>query len=417
MAKQLIDAGQDYQPPGSKLSHEDRGATMVHMEAQRAGIDVQPYDIAKALLAGNEQSPEVHRFLAAVDKAKVPEPGWTRERIERLGRNPEPRELSPAGRAAFSRNANVRFLKSMLDEKASDTAKFNAGVNWHDQWGSSGKTHGESGYLGALGNPEYTAGWVLNNFQPWADAAWMQWSGQNAPDEKTLAAERYNPLRKVAGVAGRYFDHLADAADLADARAMASRVEKVIPEGMSIEEGSKVLDRAASAGGANFDDWYRKKYGDWPSYALSSGAVFLNGLIDPTLPASGLAGAIGRGAVKSGVGAGLKAAGSITAREMVDELPTNVAVMGASAVLPQIGQPSDPLKRSAPYMPSSLFAGGADRTDLERPMMTPDGKPAGFGYEKNDAFAERMKQEEMDPLVRRGIPALKDQVGRSLLQP
>lgn len=406
-----------YMVHGSKLTPEDRVATAVLMEAQRAGLDVQPYDIAKALIQGNASHPDVVRFRQAVKSTPAPEPGWTKERIQQLGRNPEPRELSPAGRAAAQRNQNLKLLDSLLSPTSTGHDKLNAHATWENEGGASGKTHGESGYLGALGNPEYTAGWVLNNLQPWADAAWMQASGQNAPGEQTLAAERYNPLKKIAGVTGRYFGHLADAADLADARAMASRVERVIPEGMSIKEGNKALEQSAEAGGANFDDWYRKKYGDWPSYALSSAAVFGNGLIDPTLPASGIAGALTRGAARPGLGSALKTAGKIAAHETVDELPTNVAVMAATAALPQIGQSSDPLKRTMPHLPTNWLGGGADRTDLERPMKSPEGEFAGFGYEKPDAFAERMKQEDMEPLVRKGIPSLKEQVRRSLLQP
>lgn len=458
MAKQLIDAGQDYQPHGSKLSHEDRVATMVHMEAQRAGLDVQPYEIAKALLAGKSQDPGVQRFLSAVKGAPVPEASWTRERIEQLGRNPEPRELSPEGRAAYSRNANLKFLNSLLGGERGETGKYNAGIDWHDRWGSSGKTHGESGWIGAMTNPEYKFGSAVNYvFQPVSDAAHMQFSGQQPPSKNELAAEVISgPMARLGGIARRFVTrHLPDALDLADARAAANRVERVIPAGMTIEQGNEALDRARDSGGPNFDEWYRLKYGEYPPYALSSAAVFGNGMLDPSLlvtgPAAKVATGVGRALMHAGkyglMGGGLgnaalrglysygksvaKGAGALAKypaiqaalKEGAEEGPFNAAIMGASAAVhgtpefidwftPGTKQRTDLYVDGKPQGDADFLRKMYDdpnlatKWDKERQMTVPDGDPVHGPNSKLNAAQ-----------TRRQIPGLMNQIRQTLLQP
>ena len=447
-----------YMVHGSKLTPEDRVATAVLMEAQRAGLDVQPYDIAKALIQGNASHPDVVRFRQAVENTPAPKPGWTKDRIQQLGRNPEPRELSPAGRAAAQRNQNLKLLKSLLSPTSTGRDELNAHATWENEGGASGKTHGESGWIGAMVNPEYKFGSAVNYvFQPASDAAHMQFSGQQPPSKNELAAEAISgPMARLGGIARRFVTrHLPSALDLADARAAANRVERVIPAGMTIEQGNEALDRARDSGGPNFDEWYRLNYGEYPPYALSSAAVFGNGMLDPSVlvtgPAAKVATGVGRALMHAGkyglMGGGLgnaalrglysygksvaKGAGALAKypallaalKEGAEEGPFNAALMNASAAVhgtpdfidwftPGTKQRTDLYVDGKPQGDTDFLRKMYDdpnlatKWDNERQMTVPDGDPVHGPNSKLNAAQ-----------TRRQIPGLMNQIKQTLLQP
>lgn len=248
--------------------------------------------------------------------------GWTGEKIRQYGRNPEPREMSAGGRRANTWAANQQFLSGLLKAKERGTEahsresgaiagqtfglvsnpstadeyvarEMRALADEHNRVRS--QTHGESGWLGAIENPEYMAGYVANTImQPFADAASLQWNDPSPrkPGQPHHWMDRYTNV------------YYPKAAALATARRMARMVEPVMPAGKGVEEGNWILADLASRTGPSFDLEFRKKFGFWPSYALSSLAWFGNALLDPTLLASPaapkVAQAIGKAALRAG---------------------------------------------------------------------------------------------------------------------
>lgn len=352
----------------AKAERENRVAAMVHQELARQDLEhrFDPYDIARGLL--EDPQGQGAQALKTIMADEPPDAGWTKPDIDLLGRAKETRELSPSGRRRDMHLRNRELLNALMSPGASDQQKNFAAWNWNDQ---KGRTHGTSGWIGATQNPEYAVGAALQHFfQPASDAAYFQWSGQEPPSIEDRVAERFNgPMAKIGGVVRRFItQHYPAALDLARARAAANAVERVIPAGMTRKEGNRAIERLALKGdGPTFDEMWRLKYGKYPSYALSTLATFGNGMLDPSLLATGPAakaattfGKLLMGAGKAGLGSGglggaalrglyhygksvakdaaplarapvLKAA----LKEGAEETPTNAGIMAALAQWPK----------------------------------------------------------------------------------
>ena len=324
--------------------------------------------IARDLLE-DPTGPGAQAFKQYMNNAPKPMPGWTDKDVALLGRNPESRELSPEDRRLDMHLRNRELRDSLLAAPEGENRELhqNAAANaWRDK---NGRTHGTSGWLGSLQNSEYPLGAMWNYaLQPFGDAAHFQFSGQAPPSKDELAAEVIaGPMARLGGIARRYAGHYLSALNLASARAAANKVARVLPAGMDRAEGHAAIERAANAGGPNFDEWYRLKYGQYPSYAGSALAVFGNGMMDPSLlvtgPAAKAATFVGKAlmsAGKAGFGAGgLRGAAlrglyhygesvakdaaplarypmlQAALKEGVEETPANAGIMAALATWPK----------------------------------------------------------------------------------
>ena len=259
--------------------------------------------------------------------------GWTKDKIRELGRNPEPRELSRGGRWANTWEANRSLLSGLLEtpEAVRKSAERHGGnanamsfglapapseeslrssrlaglLNDHDRIRS--QTHGESGYIGALINPEYAVGGLTSAMAPFSNAFWS-----TAIDADPVTEEGYpeyewgeSPLGAMAVNAMRYVNkHYPTARIQQDTRDLARAVEPTLPQGTHPAVGNKQLADAASLDYPSFDEVYREKFGEYPSYALSSAAMLGNNLLDPTIAATPLASMATRGIGKALLSAG-----------------------------------------------------------------------------------------------------------------
>ena len=420
---------------------ENAVMAMVHQELERGGRDTQEGPaIAKALLQdpAGEKAQEFRQYAEA-----IPEPlhGWTDQEIKNLGRNPEPRELSPAGRQRDMHIRNRELLGALMAPGLGAGNTFTAADDWRSK---SGRTHGTSGWMGALANPEYTAGWVVNPMNIMADAAHFQFSGQDPPSKAEAAAER-GAMARLGGIFRRYVTkHIPAAMDWNDWRQNANKVEPIIPKGMDREQWAKLQKDMKHAEGPTFDEWYRLKYGQYPSYALSTAAVFGNGMIDPsyaiTGPAAKAATMLGAGLMKAGAhglaSGGLKNAALRTAynygksvakdaapmarqgavraglSEATEEFPTNVGLMAAFANM-------------LPKSVTEAFAGGNKyRRDLYKPrrdqqgdwILNDRGQVALF-EETPEEFEANIQPKLNAAQTRKMIPGLMFNIQDSLLQP
>lgn len=372
--------------------------------------------------------------------------GWTQEKINKLGRMPEPRELSEDGRAAWEWKRRKDLLESLAGDSGVDSRTGEAeramgsmnsriglptnreairrsllskGIDSYEQ--QRGRTHGESGWLGSLQNPEYVAGHVVAGMNALPEALWRQYragaDNKTAPkwhvDLASLPAygtEQGNLALAGLAVGDLVANHLPDTLDHQDVQAAANMVEPLVVRGQSPEDSAKTLRAAADAVPLNYDEHYYKQHGTFPSYAGSSAATFFNGLLDPSIFATGPA---AKAAALAGKGlrlAGVASRGSLirpllsaygrsvyrdaatlakypilaaAAKETADEAPTNAGLMAAFGLGPRIGQPDDESMRTESPLPSDWMSPGVEaRKDLwhrvERKM--PDGTSVYSSY-------------------------------------
>lgn len=308
--------------------------------------------------------------------------GWTDAKIRHLGRNPEPRELSLGGRQASGWQANFNLMDSLLKQgeaiereaaqrdmgQLPDGARgrFLAGLmSQHDK--ARKQTHGESGWLGAMVNPEYAAGSAFQAMSAVPDAAAMQALDTADPRENPYHIPEHlksswltDPVGNLGHQAVQFFGHyLPKAFARNEAIGLSNAIEPTLPVGEAPAEGNREIAGAAERRNLSLDELTRLQTGQYPSYAASSAATLLNGLLDPSLAATGpaahLTHTIGRGLSGAGrsIGKGtlggnfLRRWGSnlmrdaswakqypyaaAAMREAGDELPFGAGIQGAAA--------------------------------------------------------------------------------------
>jgi len=358
--------------------------------------------------------------------------GWTQEKIDKLGRMPEPMELSEDGRAAWDWKRRKDLFDSLVDtdgsadsglksaekvgalgghaigmalnppdKEAIRRSLLDKSVDAYEQ--QRGRTHGESGWYGALQNPEYMAGYVVSGMNALPEAAWRQHragaDNKTAPkwhaDLASLPAygsEQGNLALAGLAMGDLAANHLPDALDHASVQAAARRVEPLVMRGYEPEQSAKLLSEVSDATPLTYDEHYYKQHGTFPSYAGSSAATFFNGLLDPSVlatgPAAKTAAMVGKGLRMAGVSARgsmirplLSAYGrsvyrdaatlakypilAAAAKETADELPTNAGLMGLFGVAPKLNQPADETMRTESPLPTDWFSSGVEaRKDL-----------------------------------------------------
>jgi hypothetical protein len=453
-------------------------------------------DLAKSLLSLDDNKP--HPAIHYLARLPPPESGWTDEDIKKLGRDPHPFELSEAGKARDSHIEDQKLLAAALlaNEQrrkapiSQPTARAQQAMlaAAQDRAAKEGRRYGDSGW-GALQNREYIVGKAVLGGQTFGDAAYSQFfdidpvkgkdgeTGYHHPTLGWVADSSWNPFTPnnkhmqtplgaaltVAAFPGgtvmKYLNHyLPRAADRADVLAAANKVERILPAGTDRAEGNRLIEQTAKAAEPNFDDLYREQFGEWPSYALSSAATFGNGLIDPTLVATGPA-----AKVAAMVGKGLQAASKSAAAPMIrrlmnaygtsmlnhagplaqypilhaaakeawEELPFNAGLMTALGPGAEVGQmeyghgtareiPNHPGVYTRPHMPgtgpgnASIWGGGENRTDLMREVKDSSGNVIGYGHESDEDFKRRLAENRAQgAALRQGTQGLLQQIENS----
>lgn len=353
--------------------------------------------------------------------------GWTQEKVDKLGRLPEARELSRGGREAWNWKRRRDFLEAIAGHKAKaqESAKvhrgqqdaYTFGLNralesdsdvqsqkrlalmrsaLRDYDANRDRTHGESGWDGALQNPEYAVGNAMTNYlTPTQEAAWKMFYDSFSPE----AAGEQSPMENDDILAVFAKDYMTEAKDLADNRTRAYAVEPSILKGRTPADSRKLLAGLSQADVPNYDEWHRMTTGQYPTYAGSSVMTFLNGLLDPSLPlgslaakgavatgkamagaglkagamnnASGLLGLLSRGLTKYGVSVAKDArplskmgmlAGGLS--EFADEGLTNVGLNAGLVAYDESEQPTKVNERTSPPLPNPLAYGNTARTDM-----------------------------------------------------
>lgn len=463
-------------------------------------------DLAKSVTSMNDSRP--HDILKELAKTEAPLSGWTDKDVAAHGRDPRPFELSEAGKARDSYQQDLELLRSAMSANEqrrrsplslpAARAQQSLTSEAHRRAANEGRRYGESGWAGFFQNPEYAVGNLALGLQAYPDALASQ-AMDNAPDyrlgpvrddgsqEKITGYHHpilgwvddssWNPMKGrsisesllaakdfVPGAVQKFlFHYLPAAADRRDALAAANRVERVLPAGADREEGNRLIEQTVKSAEPTFDDWYRMKFGRYPSYALSSAAVFANGFLDPSFLATGPA---AKGSLM--VGRAMNAAGkassaglvrklltrhgtrmamasapaaklpmaSVAASEAAEELPLNAAIMAAlglggeaaaaaKMILNEDGSPvlhnGKPLY-DRPHVPgwgpdkgASIFGEGQNRVDLLREAYDASGNFLGYQHEDDEAFAKRMQEDrERGKAIRTGAPGLMQQIGNSL---
>jgi hypothetical protein len=226
---------------------------------------------------------------------------------------------------------------------------------------------GESGYMGAMENPEYNAGWVMNNvMNPMVDRfQYMLHDGDGWMDSQQHRDERIQAL--------------------AASRA-ASPLLPYNPQGAEEKDKAyhQVRGMADAVSPKSYDQYYREKTGSYPSLAGSHLAGFLENLIDPT---TALAGA----SVLKSAGSVAKAAKPIL-KEIAEEAPMYAGIIGG-------GYAATP--GALEQMPNWFESGNHARTDLykydpvtQKPREQTVGEFRLSMREKEDQQAEARQQLE-----------------------
>lgn len=248
--------------------------------------------------------------------------GWTKDKIRELGRNPEPRELSRGGRWANTWEANKNFLEGLLKQGESiegvaarmDMSGMPEAVrhrvlsgllNEHDRIRK--QTHGESGWMGAMVNPEYLAGQAFGALSVVPEAAHMQTLDTADPRENPYYIPEHlksswlaDPVGNLGHQAMQFFGHYVPKAwSQIQTDQQGAKVEPTMPVGSSPADGNRQIFEASERRNLTLDELNRLQAGKYPSYAASGVATLLNGLLDPSIvatgPAAHLTHAIGRG--------------------------------------------------------------------------------------------------------------------------
>jgi hypothetical protein len=484
LARAISRLGNSTQVPGWSVTATPSDDQGIFRQVDESGRFVYPSagQLAEKLMAGEPLTGQYAKAISSISASPVPESGWTDKDNKQLGRDPRPFELSEAGKA---RDASL-LDRQLLSDALTKPGALNSLSQ--DRAAKEGRRYGESGWLGALQNREYLAGKAVLGGQTFGDAAYSQFfdidpvkgkdgeTGYHHPTLGWVADSSWNPLTPnnknmqtplgaaltvaafPGGAAMKYFTHyLPRAADRADVLAAANKVERILPAGTDRAEGNRLIEQTAKAAEPNFDDVYREKYGEWPSYALSSAATFGNGLIDPTLvatgPAARVAAMAGKGLQAASKSAAapmirrlmnaygtsmLNSAGPLAkypilhaaAKEAIEELPFNAGLMtalgpGVDMMSGEVrgqglsDQPGDDIY-NRPHTPgfgpdgTSMFGGGKNRTDLMREVKDASGNVIGYGHESDEDFKKRLAENRAQgAALRQGTQGLLQQIENS----
>ena len=281
--------------------------------------------------------------------------GWAQSDVDKAGRMPQSREMSPGSRqfqemerrkqlfdgltaAQSAKAGGGNYNYGMAPSGPMQTRSFTAGENKLTQQGNAAaefnrtrdQKYGESGYMGQLENPEYAAGWAMNNFMnPLVDRfQYALHDKQGFMDSEKRRDERIDALAASKAV---------------------SPLLPYNPEGHEAKDAAyhQVTGMADKIAPKTYDQYYREKTGSYPSLAGSHAVSFLQNLIDPTTFLAGTA-------IAKSAGSAAKAAGPIL-RELAEEAPMYAGIVGG-------GYAASP--EAVKQMPNWFESGNLARTDL-----------------------------------------------------
>lgn len=320
--------------PDTDLAHYDDPATPWDETPKPFGIAAK--DLRDSMLSGYEGR------------------GWAQSDVDKAGRMPQSRELSTGSRQFQEMERRRQLFNGLVEshEAKAGGGNYNYGSpsgpmkstantaneNRLTQQGHAAaefnrtrdQKFGESGYAGQLENPEYAAGWAMNNFMnPLVDRFqyWLH-DGEGFMDSQKRRDEHIDALAASRAV---------------------SPLLPYNPEGYKAKDEAyhQVTGMADKIAPKTYDEYHREKTGSYPSLAGSHAVSFLQNLIDPTTFLAGTA-------IAKSAGSAAKAAGPVL-RELAEEAPMYAGmVAGGYAASPD----------SVKQMPNWFQSGNLARTDL-----------------------------------------------------
>jgi hypothetical protein len=245
-----------------------------------------------------------------------------------------------------------------------------------------GREYGQSGWAGALQNPEYTAGWLMNNLMDPGYTAYSYTAHQGTGKDR----------------GGAYQSLVNDPATYRDIKNAANKVSPILPgdpktpaekeeKYAQLQDLKNAADPRYRTNATSYDAYYREKYGEYPSYAGSSLHEFLQNLIDPTIVA-GAAGAA-RG--------GFSALGKSLIQEGLEEIPMAAGIMGGITAYQDYKQSFLPKHEQKRVNLSEMFTPGV-RDEL------PDQSQDEFLKWKKAEDAKRVNALSTAPDVLKQVP-------------
>lgn len=329
--------------------------------------------------------------------------GWSNDEIKayesKNGPLP-PMILSEGGQQADQWRNNREFVDRYLDlaehgpkelpgqepgwaQRRTSTLQDAAANQWQAK---EGRQYGESGWAGALENPEYTAGWLMSNLLD--------------PISESYSYGRLDrDGEKRGGWLGALLD---DHPKYRSLKAAANKVDPILPgnpKGRDEKEAARrqLLQAAEDAsprsksGASAYDMYYRNKYGEYPSYAGSTIQQFSQDLMDPTV-------------LLGGMGAkGVSAIGRALLREGMEEIPMAMAIGGGITAHNEMQQARLPKDQQKRVNFGEMFTPGV-RDEL------PDENREQFGKRYNEEADKRTKALD-------GAPALLEQIPGAVQRP
>jgi hypothetical protein len=252
---------------------------------------------------------------------------WRPEQREALGREPLPRELSPGSEQLRDIDRRKTLTDSLLrahnpgpappiytdpyewgrrfwPEESVKNAKVDEAMQQYKD--SEGKKFGESGWLGAIDNPEYAFGHLNTQYlQPFSEAASRMASDSesilNAKDPNFAVDDPKGPSwsnlpRRLAEIPSRLAiaggEYAGKYLPEAFGQATAARIFNKISPQLNVLDGASGLDRdkIVKEGRQNYedfhgltaDDQYRKWTGQHPSWMGGRAMSAFNGALDPS---------------------------------------------------------------------------------------------------------------------------------------
>ena len=255
-----------------------------YKESNYPDSDNHPQHEASSMLFGRNPSQ-----ISQSQFSGVRGPGITQDDIDaQNGRKPEPFEhYSEGNKQAADNERDYEFSRALLGGK--DPALHHGAAMQFDQ--SRGQTKGESGFLGAMQNPEYSVGKVLEDwFNPITNAVQMaangppedQWINPTGIDEPGVFDDIIRGAVNTIGHLPKTFGAIRSS------NIETNKVSPLLPNNPQtpiarIRGLDEVVKRKNSLFPTTVDAGERFYTGEYPSFLGSNVKNFAQNMVDPTL--------------------------------------------------------------------------------------------------------------------------------------
>jgi len=323
--------------------------------------------------------------------------GWSKDDMDAYEAKNGPlpdKILSQGGQQADSWRNNREFvdryadLDAMKDGSPSwvpnrvKEVQSQAAQDWQSK---VGREYGDSGWGGFMNNPEYTLGNLMSNFlDPIPNAiAYRYTEGGKASDSLTRML-----IQNAAG-----------------------KVDPILPGNPKTpaekEQAYKLLkglmdnsDHRSKSGASAYDHYYRRKHGEYPSYAGSTGQDFLRNMTDPTVALGAL-----------GAGKGIFSIGKALLQEGMEEIPLALTLGGGMTAYNEFQQYKLPQSERKNVNWSEMMTPGV-RDEL------PDENRTQFENRDKEENAARQEALKTAPSIIKTIPrGIRNPFGRANVMP